>query len=200
MDRDKGREILRRAVKSGLASVSIGIESVSQGGLAESGAWRKLPTSAKSPNLEKIREQIRIVQDHGVFVVGWFLVGWDSDGPDAYQKSLEFADSAGIAPVIANLLPMPGTRCYDDLVRADRIKPGLTWNDYGLGGGDRVVYSHPVLSEPEMVAGYKTAMRRGYSAGRILSRSLAFTRRRPGLRSLVISLAAQRGLRRTFGG
>jgi hypothetical protein len=94
---------------------------------------------------------------------------------------------------------MPGTRCYDDLVRADRIKPGLTWNDYGLGGGDRVVYSHPVLSEPEMVAGYKTAMRRGYSAGRILSRSLAFTRRRPGLR-LVISLAAQRGLRRAFGG
>jgi radical SAM superfamily enzyme YgiQ (UPF0313 family) len=195
----KGRAVLRRAVKSGLASVSIGIESVSQQGLAESRAWKKLSTSGKDQSLEKTCEQIRIVQDHGVFVIGWFVLGWDSDGREAYERSLEFSDSTGIAPVIVNLLPLPGTRSYNDLARAGRMKPDLTWDDYGIGS-DRVVYSHPILSEQEMVACCKKTMRRAYSPGRVLSRSLSYTRRRPGLQSFVMSILGQRGLQRAFGG
>jgi radical SAM superfamily enzyme YgiQ (UPF0313 family) len=199
VESSKGRQVLRRAVDSGLTSVSIGIESVSQQGLAESGAWKKLSTSRSEGSLEKTREQIRIVQDHGVFVVGWFVVGWDGDDRETYEKSVEFCDSTGIAPVIVNLLPMPGTRCYDDLVRQGRMKPGLDWDDFGLGSGDQVVYSHPILSEREMVACRKRAMRKGYSPRRMLSRSLAFTRRRPDVRSFLMSILGQRNLKQAFG-
>jgi radical SAM superfamily enzyme YgiQ (UPF0313 family) len=195
----KGREVLRRAVASGLGSISIGIESVSQGGLADSGAWKKLSTSGKDPSLDKTREQIRIVQDHGVFVVGWFVIGWDSEGTEAYQRSLEFVDQTGIAPVIVNLLPMPGTRCYDDLLQAGRMKPGLTWSDYSFEK-DRIVYTHPLMSEREMVVSRRAAMRTGYSLGRTLRRSVAFSRRRRGLRYLLMALLGQRSLKAAFGG
>ena len=195
----KGREILRRAVESGLASVSMGIESVSQQGLAESGASKKVSPSASQPNIENIREQIRIVQDHGVFVVGWFVIGWDSDCRETYEATLEFANRAGVAPVILNLLPMPGTRSYDDLVGAGRMKSDLTWADYGMIN-DRVVYSHPTLSQQEMVACRNGVMAKGYSLSRMLHRSVAFSRRRPALQSFIMSILGQRNLKHAFGG
>jgi radical SAM superfamily enzyme YgiQ (UPF0313 family) len=201
LERSQGREVLRRAVESGLATLSIGVESVSQSGLSESGACRKLSTSGRDRSLDKMREQIRIVQDHGVFVVGWFVIGWDSDGPDAYRRSLDFADETGIAPVIVNLLPMPGTRCYDELLQAGRMKPGLTWNDYRLEKGG-IVYSHPIMSEDEMITSCRRAVQRGYSAGRVLRRSVALASQHPalGLVYFVMGLLGQRGLKRAFGG
>jgi radical SAM superfamily enzyme YgiQ (UPF0313 family) len=194
----KGREILQRAVKSGLVSVSVGIESVSPLALEESGAWRKLPSMRNDPGLEKTAEQIRAVQDLGVFVIGWFVIGWDGDDKGTYARSIEFADRTGIAPIVVNLLPMPGTRCYDDLARAGRLRPDLTWDDYELAGSG--VYSHPTLSGRQMVNGSRRAMRRGYSWRRVLRRSRAASSHHPGLRSFLTRIAIQRNLKRAFGG
>ena len=199
VERSEGREVLRRAVECGLNTISIGIESVSQAGLTESRAWKKLSTSGSNPSLDKTREQIRIVQDLGVFVVGWFVLGWDSDGPDAYQRSLDFADETGMAPVIVNLLPLPGTRCYDEMRAAGRMKPGLTWNDFGFEGGG-IVYSHPVMSEQEMVTACRQAAQDGYTHERMRRRSLALARQRGEPQASAIAMMAQRGLKQAFGG
>lgn len=195
----KGREILKRAVESGLLSVSVGIESVSQQGLAESRAWKKHSSGRGELKLEKLHEQIRIMKDHGLFVVGWFVIGWGSDDRATYEESLAFSDRSGIAPVIVNLVPFPGTRYHDELVQSGRMKKDLTWDDFSFYT-DSIVYSHPILSEQEMVECQKEAMRAGYSVRRILGRSMDFLRHRPGLHSLLMSILGQRGLKTAFGG
>jgi radical SAM superfamily enzyme YgiQ (UPF0313 family) len=195
----KGREILKRAAESGLLSVSVGIESVSQQGLAESRAWKKHSSGGGELKLEKLHEQIGMMKDHGLFVVGWFVIGWGSDDRATYEKSLEFSDRSGIAPLIVNLVPFPGTRCYAELVQTGRMKKDLTWDDFSLNTNS-VVYSHPILSEQEMVECQKEAMRVGYSPRQILGRSMDFFRHRPGLHSLLMSILGQRGLRTAFGG
>ncbi len=193
----KGREILKRAVESGLASVSLGLESISEDGLTESSAGQKLSSTGDTPHIEKVLEQIRILQDHGLFVLGWFVIGWDCDNQETYERTLEFSDRAGITPVFANLYPMPGSRCYDDFLDAGRIKPDITWGDYNIVG-DRIVYSHPILSEQEMVTGLKAAMKKAYSIRQMLGRSIDHTRRCPSIRSFMMATIIQRSFKRLF--
>ncbi|MEW6077968.1 MAG: radical SAM protein [Thermodesulfobacteriota bacterium] len=191
VDTEKGREILRRAVKSGLTLVSVGIESVSREGLIESDAARKMSNKGnKTPSVDTILEQIRALKEHGLFILGWFVIGWDSDREDQYQSTLEFADRAGIAPIIVNLYPMPGTRCYDDFLQAGRIKPGLDWEDFSLAGNN-IVYHHPALSEAAMVTGARSAMQSAYSFTRMFKRAVDYTRHRPSPISFPLAMILQ---------
>ncbi len=198
VDTEKGRTILRLAVKSGLKLVSVGIESVSKQGLLESDAAKKLSNKDNhTPSLDTILDQIRVLKDHGLFILAWFVIGWDSDTTDQYQSTLEFADRAGIVPIIVNLYPMPGTRLYDDFTAAGRMKPGLDWQDFSLAGNN-IVYHHPLLSEQEMVAGAAAAMRDAYSWGRRFKRSLDLLRHNPRPLSFPLSMIMQHRFKKNF--
>ncbi len=96
---------------------------------------------------------------------------------------------------------MPGTRLYEERLQAGRITPGLTWSDYRLEEGG-IVYSHPIMSEDEMITSCRREMQRGYSPGRVLRRSVALARRHPALGPVyfVLALQGQRGLKHAFAG
>ena len=48
---------------------------------------------------------------------------------------------------------------------------GITWpSEYG-GGGESVVFEHPLMSEAEMLAANAEVLWRGYSLGRVLKRT-----------------------------
>jgi len=83
----KGREILKLAVKSGLTSVSVGIESISAQGLVESNAGKKLSGNGDIPGIEKILRQISILREQGLFILGWFVMGWEGDTKETYKRT-----------------------------------------------------------------------------------------------------------------
>ena len=56
-------------------------------------------------------------------------------------------------------------------LKEGRIYTERPWSDYG-GGGGYVVFEHPLMSEGEMLDANSEVMRRGYSVGRIVKRTL----------------------------
>ena len=191
-----GRRILELAAESGLSSVAAGLESISPQGQQQSGAWRKLHyTSANAFDVQKMKENVRTIQNLGIEVRGFFVVGWDEDTPETYRRTLDFCDECGITPFIFTLTPMPGSQIYREYVEQGRIFPGRPWDDYGTG---HVIYRHPVMSAEEMFDLDAEVMTEGYSMGRIPKRTIQAFRNRPSVGVIGDSLFTQLGVRKSY--
>jgi len=191
-----GRKILELAVESGLGSIAAGLESISASGQKDSGAWRKLHyTSPHSFELQKMKENIQTLQSLGIEILGFFIVGWDGDTMETFQRTLDFCDECGVVPFILPLTPMPGSNIYDEYLAADRILPGLDWERFGDG---TVVFKHPTMGSQEMEDASEATMREGYSWGRIWRRTLSTIRQRHSLDVAAGSFFTQYGMHRSI--
>jgi radical SAM superfamily enzyme YgiQ (UPF0313 family) len=191
-----GRRILELAAESGLAAVAAGLESISAKGQKQSGAWRKLHyTSPDTFDLRKMKENIRTIQDLGIMIMGFFIIGWDEDTRETYYRTLDFCDECNIVPFIFTLTPMPGSQIYQEYREQGRILTDRPWDHYG---GEYVVFKHPLMSENEMLEASSEVMRRGYSMGRIGKRTLHAVARRPSPYVLTTAFFTQLGLRKTY--
>jgi len=167
---------------------------VDEGGLEQSGAWRKLgAASAKTYSLEKTRQAIRTIQDNGIMVNGHFVVGFDNDTPDTFVRTLEFCDETGVIPNIFILSPVPGSAQYKDFEKAGRILPGMRW---AAADGQHLLFKHPTLGIDEAEATLSKVMKEGYSMGRILRRVWHLFKKRPDPYLTIVSFIIQLGTRK----
>lgn len=193
-----GRKILELAAESGLSAVAAGLESISCEGQKESGAWRKLHySSPDSFELGKMKDNIRAIQDLGIAIMGFFIIGWDEDTVETYYRTLDFCDECNLIPFIFTLTPMPGSSIYREYLKEGRIYAERPWSQYGGGGGD-VVFQHPLMSESEMLDANAEVMLRGYSLGRILKRTLHVVTRGTSMDVVKTALFMQLGLRKAY--
>ena len=191
-----GRKIVELAAESGLSSIAAGLESLSGAGQKQSGAWRKLHfTSPDTFDVDKMREHIRIIQELGIEIMGFFVVGWDEDTLETYRCTLDFCDEMKIIPFILTLAPMPGSPIYDEYLEQGRIFTELSWEHYG---GDSIVFKHPTMDPKEMYDLNSQILHEGFSMGRILSRTLQTFKNRPSLGVTLGSFFTQLGIRKTF--
>jgi radical SAM superfamily enzyme YgiQ (UPF0313 family) len=191
-----GRKIIELAAESGLCSIAAGLESISGSGQKQSGAWRKLHfTSSDTFELQTLKENIQIIQDLGIEIMGFFIVGWDEDTLDTYQRTLEFCDEMKVIPFILTLVPMPGSQIYDEYKKEGRIINDLPWNHYG---GESIVFKHPKMDAKEMYEANTRVLHEGFSMGRILSRTLHTFRNRPSPGVGMSSFFTQLGMRKSF--
>jgi radical SAM superfamily enzyme YgiQ (UPF0313 family) len=191
-----GRKILELAAASGLCSIAAGLESISVEGQKQSGAWRKLHyTSSDAFDIQKMKENIRIVQSLGIEILGFFIIGWDEDTPETYRKTLDFCDECNIVPFIFTLTPMPGSRIYQEYVQQGRIFTDRPWDQYG---GSNVIYRHPIMSEEEMFDINAEVMRKAYSMRRILKRTLYAVTHRFSFDVAASAFFTQLGLRKAY--
>ena len=125
-------ELMTRA---GFDTVFVGIETPSEGGLAE---------CSKKQNLNRdLVADTRRLQRAGLQVQGGFILGFDSDTPSAPQRLVEFIQKSGIVMAMVGLLQaLPGTRLHERMRRAGRLVRGGsgdnvdgTTNIVPLGGG-----------------------------------------------------------------
>ncbi len=191
-----GRKIVELAAESGLCSIAAGLESISGAGQKQSGAWRKLHfTSPDVFDVDKMQENIRIIQELGIEIMGFFVIGWDEDTLETYRRTLDFCDEMQIIPFILTLAPMPGSPIYDEYLEQGRIFTELSWDHYG---GDSVVFKHPTMDPKEMFDLNSRVMQEGFSMGRILSRTFHTLRNRPSFGVALNSFFTQLGLRKAF--
>jgi radical SAM superfamily enzyme YgiQ (UPF0313 family) len=191
-----GRRILELAAESGLCSIAAGLESISTQGQKQSGAWRKLHyTSPDSFDLQKMKENVRVIQSLGIEVRGFFVIGWDEDTPATYRKTLAFCDECGITPFIFTLTPMPGSQTYEDYLAEGRILPNRSWDEYGAG---HIVYRHPTMSEQQMLELSAEVMREGYTIGRIVKRTAQAFKHRPSFNVARDSFFTQMGVKKAY--
>jgi radical SAM superfamily enzyme YgiQ (UPF0313 family) len=191
-----GRKIVELAAESGLCSIAAGLESISGAGQKQSGAWRKLHfTSPDTFDVDKMRENIRIIQGLGIEIMGFFVIGWDEDTPETYRRTLDFCNEMQIIPFILTIAPMPGSPLYDEYLEQGRIFTELSWDHYG---GDCVVFKHPTMEPQEMFNMNFEVMQKGFRIGRILSRTIHTFRNRPSFGVALNSFFTQLGIRKSF--
>ncbi len=79
-----------------------------------------LKGSKKFQNLrEDTLEQVRIIQQNGLWVLAGFIVGFDSDDATIFERQREFIEQAAIAWAMAGMLQAPPTTPLFDRMKAE---------------------------------------------------------------------------------
>jgi radical SAM superfamily enzyme YgiQ (UPF0313 family) len=106
--------LLDAMVKANFCRVFIGIESPSAESLKET---KKFQNLRRDP-----LDSIRFIQQHGLWVMGGFIVGFDSDPPDIFDRQIEFVESAAIPWAMTGVLQAPPTTpLYERMKREGRL-------------------------------------------------------------------------------
>src|SRR6202162_1527445 len=130
-------------VKANFCRVFIGIESPSAESLKEA---KKFQNLRRDP-----LDSICFIQQRGLWVMGGFIVGLDSDPPDIFDRQIEFVERAAIPWAMTGVLQAPPTTpLYERMKREGR----LLQNNPGPRNFDPPT-SRTVLPLPELLDGTK---------------------------------------------
>jgi radical SAM superfamily enzyme YgiQ (UPF0313 family) len=117
-------ELLGLMRESGCAEVLIGFESPGEWGLH----GLELKSDWKLRSWRESREAVRRIQSFGIRVNGCFILGLDGQGPEIFDKVLEFAMETELFDVqITVQTPFPGTPLYARLQREGRLLRDDAW-------------------------------------------------------------------------
>jgi len=107
-------ELMDLMAAAGFTSVFVGIETPSPEGLSE---------CHKSQNCNRdLVQAVHRMQNHGLQVMGGFIVGFDSDTPLVFDQQIDFIQESGIVTAMVGLLQAPlGTQLFERLKKEGRV-------------------------------------------------------------------------------
>jgi len=111
----------------------------------------------------------RRFHDAGIMINGSFVFGFDCDGPDVFDRTVEFAmESKILAATFHVLTPLPGTRTFERLAAEGRLlHQNLSYYDT-----DHAVFRRRRMTPEQLEEGHQRAYRDFLTYGSILRRSL----------------------------
>lgn len=152
-------ELLTLASRSGCRGLLMGLESISNTNLRNSGKGFNSP--------DEYAQMVQRLHDHGIALQGCFVFGLDDDDPEVFLRTAEFAVQAKVdLPRFAVVTPFPNTPLYLRLQEEGRI---LT-RDWELYDGQRVVFQPKRMSVQQLQEGIECAWKHAYSVRSILRR------------------------------
>lgn len=145
-------DLMERAVQSGLRSLFVGFETISEANLA---------AHDKRQNLGRDYAQaIRRLRDLGVMVNASFVFGMDGDDPSVFERTVDWAVRHGVETATFHILtPYPGTELYSRMHRSGRLLHS-DWDRYDTR---HVVFRPARMTADQLEAGYWRAYRDFYS-------------------------------------
>lgn len=144
-------DLIEQAAEAGLRSLFVGFETFSPANLR---------ASNKKQNLaQDYAEVARRLSGLGIMINGSFVFGMDDDGPDVFERTVDWAVKNGITTATFHIqTPYPGTRLYADMQATGR----LTCHDWDRYDTRHVVYRPVGMSSEVLKAGYDRAYRDFY--------------------------------------
>ena len=144
-------QLMDMMVEAGFNKVFIGIETPNEDSLVECN---------KSQNTKRdLADSVKIIMNHGMEVMGGFIVGFDNDPQSIFKNQINFIQKTGIVTAMVGLLNAPrGTRLYQRLLKENRLVKGFS--------GDNTDFSLnfvPKMEKKALVAGYKNILKTIYS-------------------------------------
>lgn len=107
-------ELMDMMVQAGFENIFIGIESVDDSCLEECGKVQNRSRDTMAC--------IKKIQKRGLQVYGGFILGFDNDKPDVFEKMYRFIQDSGIVNAMISLLTaIPGTELYRRMEKENRI-------------------------------------------------------------------------------
>jgi radical SAM superfamily enzyme YgiQ (UPF0313 family) len=156
------KDLMDMMVKAGFAKVFVGIETPEESCLTE---CNKLQN-----NNRELIGSIKTIQRSGIEVMAGFIVGFDNDPPNIFQRQIDFIQKSGIITAMVGLLNAPKlSKLYQRLKKEGRIIGKFT--------GDNTDYSLnfvPVMDKEELLSGYQKIVREIYSSKSYYARVLLF--------------------------
>jgi len=156
--RDPG--YLEDAYEAGCRSLFVGFESISP---------ENMRGNNKTVNaVTDYAAACRRFHDAGIMINGSFVFGFDRDGPDVFERTVEFALANKVLTATFHILtPLPGTRAFDRLALQGRILH-RDWDYYDT---DHAVFRPLRMTPEQLEQGHKQAYRQFSTYGSIFRRS-----------------------------
>jgi len=182
-------ELLQLMKEAGFSTVFLGIETPDECSLI---ANHKLQNTRRD-----LLESVERIQQYGIEVMGGFILGFDTDREDVFDRMVEFIQKSAIPVAMVGLLQaMPGTQLFRRLWSEGRIV------DAGDGNNtDCKLNFLPRMDTARLVEGYRSVLNRIYSCDAYYERvKLFLSRCHPtsrqhlsyaNLRALVFSVVRQ---------
>ncbi|MGC9316254.1 MAG: B12-binding domain-containing radical SAM protein, partial [bacterium] len=144
-------ELINMMVSAGFNTVFVGIETPEEDSLAECGKYQ-------NSNRDLV-ECVKIIQRHGIQVQGGFILGFDSDKPNIFDRMAEFIQNSGIVTAMVGLLKAPkGTELYKRLERENRLLKNWTGNNT-----DTEMDFIPKMDTNTLIEGYNEVIKKLYT-------------------------------------
>jgi radical SAM superfamily enzyme YgiQ (UPF0313 family) len=158
------RELLELMVRAGFKKVFVGIETPQEDSLLE---------CAKVQNAKRdMLTAVKTIQKSGLEVMGGFIVGFDSDKPNIFERQIKFIQEAGVVTAMVGLLQaLPGTRLFSRLRQEGRILHDASGNNV-----EASLNFVPKLDREILVEGYRSLVKRLYTPRMYYRRILTFLR------------------------
>jgi len=167
-------ELMRLMNEAGFKGVFIGLETPDKDTLRQCG---------KDQNCRvNLLESVRTIQGHGLEVSGGFIVGFDSDKEDIFDRQIQFIQKSGIMTAMIGILyALPGTPLYRRLKKEGRL---LEASCTGSNTDGQITFV-PTMGVRNLINGYRKVLNHIYSPDGYHERILRFlqyyrpVRRRP---------------------
>ncbi len=156
--------LVQSMVDAGFSSVFLGIESPSAAALEGAGKKQNVALD--------LRQAIDSLTRSGLEVFGGFIVGFDEDGPEAFEAQREFISSLPIPLAMVGMLTaLPGTALWRRLEREGRLQELASGDPF-----DRPNFL-PKMGEAQLLRGYAKLLGHLYSPAAYFERCRAFIER-----------------------
>ena len=176
-------ELIAQMVASNFKTVFLGLETPSIESLKETKKYQNIKRS--------LVDSVKAIQHAGLMVTGGFILGFDNDGEDIFDRQIDFIRQSAVPNAMVGLLvALPSTPLYTRLEQAGRLLDADSDRFTTHGGFTNIV---PVLPRKALLEGYRKILQTIYTPSEFFGRLLDTMCRQPGPTS---SLArAQNGLR-----
>ncbi len=154
-------ELLKQMRTAGFRQVFIGIETP----VVES-----LKEAQKGQNTRRdLIDSVRHVQSYGMEVLGGFIVGFDNDPDDIFERQINFIRESAIPVAMVGLLAaIPDTQLWRRLEREGRL---MGVEEHTGSNTDCVLNFVPKMNAIRLIEGYKSIIRNIYSPREYYERS-----------------------------
>jgi radical SAM superfamily enzyme YgiQ (UPF0313 family) len=153
------RAVVREMALAGCTGVFVGFESLQAENIAEQ---RK-----KSPRPEEYARRVALFHDHGIQVNGSFVLGFDHDRPDVFERTVEWVESNRLECATFHVLtPYPGT----PLFRQFEAEGRLLHRQWSLYDTSHVVFRPRHMTPEQLAEGYAWCYERLFSHASIWRR------------------------------
>jgi len=151
--------LVREMAIAGCTGVFVGFESLANENIEEAGK--------KSPRTEDYARRVCILHDNGIQVNGSFVLGFDHDRPDVFERTVHWIEENRLECATFHILtPYPATPLFRQLEAEGR----LLHKDWNLYDTAHVVFRPLHMSPQQLAEGYAWCYRRLFSHGSIWRR------------------------------
>lgn len=161
-------DLLKAAAEAGANTFYIGFESIDAEALKSVDKKVNL-----RPMIKNYKKTIKKFHDHGIGVIGGFILGTDADTKEIFDKTIEFIHDTGIdGSQFTIMTPFPGTRLYSKVRKEGRLLYTNYPDDWVKYNAYEAVIQPRNMSVEELVAGWRNVYNETSSPVRSLKRSL----------------------------